>query len=36
MYWESRGLTILDNFEFLADFQPNENIDFVTDLSGLS
>ncbi len=33
---KSQGLTILDNFEFLADFQPNENIDFVTDLSGLS
>jgi hypothetical protein len=32
----TQGLNPSDNFEFLADYNPNKNLRFLTDLAGLS
>lgn len=32
----TQGLNPTDNFEFLADYYPNKNLRFLTDLAGLS
>lgn len=36
MLAQTQGLLPTDNFEFLADFKPNAELSFVTEISGLS
>ncbi len=32
----TQGITSIDNFEFLANFELTDNLDFVTDIAGIS